>query len=380
MRRIVFEPGPKRLDASAVHSSNLRSVLAAIAANPGSTAADTGRITGLSPATVSRLIDDLLGRNLLLQGDRVRGRRGQPGLALWLNPEGAYSAGCQIGFGQCYLFIRSLGGQILHEQEFAIEQCSYSHVAAAVGRAFDLAMKRQEPIVRERFVGLGVAAPADFDRLCQTVLGTHSEGWDERTFCAELQRTIDVPVTMYSTGAAGAWAELAATPHPRPADYLYLFVDRFVQSGMLLDGKLWVAPQARHGGLGRMLVAQEAQSARVYDLVGAQSWLQEVAMADGANKDEVVARWASKAAAALAQSVQALTDAMDLPLLVIDGSLPPDLVGTLIAEMTSQLPQYAWANPPHVKRGVAGAHAPAKGAALRPLYNAFFSDEISVDG
>lgn len=375
MRRLVFEPGPRRLEASSVHNLNLRSVLTAVAANPGSTAADAGRITGLSPATVSRLVSDLVGRDLLMEGERVRGKRGQPGVSLRLNPDGAHTAGCQIGFGQCYIFIRSLGGKLLHEQEFAIERCSFSHVAAAVARVFEQAMGQQDPSVRERFVGLGVAAPADFDRLCQTVMGAHAEGWDERAFRVELERSIGVPVTTYATGNAGAWAELAATPHPRPADYLYVFVDRFVQSGMLLDGRLWLAPQGRHGGIGRMLVRQGAESERLYDLVGVQSWQQEVAHDGGASEAEVTSRWASKAASALAQSVQPLTDAMDLPLLVIDGSLAPDLLAALTAEVTRKLPSYSWASPPHVRRGVAGAHAPAKGAALRPLYRAFFSDE-----
>lgn len=374
MRRLVFEPGPKRLDASSVHKLNLRSALTAIAANPGSTAADTGRVIGLSPSTVGRLIEDLLSRQLLLEGERVRGKRGQPGISLWMNPDGAYSAGCQIGFGQCYLFIRSLGGQVLHEQEFAIEQCAFNHVAEAVGRAFDRAMKAQDPIVRERFVGLGVAAPSDFDRLCQSVMGMHAEGWDERMFRVQLERAIEVPVTTHATGTAGAWGELAATPHPRPADYLYLFVDRFVQSGLLLDGRLWVAPQGRHGGLGRMLV-KPGDATRLYDVVGGHSWLQEVVLDGHAGRAEVTARWVGKAASALAQSVQSMTDAMDLPLLIIDGSLTSDLLDALTAAVATQLPQYCWASPPHVKRGTAGAYAPAKGAALMPLYREFFSDE-----
>jgi predicted NBD/HSP70 family sugar kinase len=371
----VFEPGPTRLDASSVHDLNLRSVLTAIASNPGSTAADAGRITGLSPATVSRLVSDLVGRNLLIEGERLRGKRGQPGVSLRLNPEGAYTAGCQIGFGKCYIFIRSLGGKVLHEQEFEIERCSFGHVAAMVARAFDQAIGQQEAGVRERFVGMGVAAPADFDRLCQSVLGAHTEGWDERAFRVELERFIGVPVTTYATGAAGAWAELAAIPHPRPADYLYLFIDRFVQSGMLLDGRLWVAPQDRHGGLGRALVRQGEGAARLYDLVGQHSWDQEAEHCDCATRAEVKSRWATKAASALAQSVQLLTDAMDLPLLVIDGSVAPDLLEALATEVTRILPACSWASPPHIRRGIAGAHAPAKGAALRPLYKAFFSDE-----
>jgi predicted NBD/HSP70 family sugar kinase len=371
LSRKIFEPGPGKLDATGILNVNMRAVLTAIASNPGGSAADVARATGLSGSTVFRLVADLLGRGLVLEGERIRGKRGQPGVSLSMNPEGAYSAGCQIGFGNCYLFVRSLGGRVLAEQEFAIEQRSYQHVSVAVANAYDAVLSK---IGGDQIkpIGLGIAVPADFDRLCQVVMAIHDDPWDEGAFTTQMKRLIEAPISTYSTGSAGAWAELASTPPPRPADYLYLFVDRFIQSGFLLDGRLWAAPFGGHGSLGRTIISEA--KAKLYDLVGGQAWMQESANG-GTSQTEVTERWARKAARALAIAIQGVSDTLELPLIVLDGTLPPDLMDALAEHLAVELPPICWSSAPQVRRGSAGIHSPAKGAALRPLYTEFFADE-----
>lgn len=373
MRRIVFEPGPAKQDAGSLQNLSLRSVFTAIASNPNATAAECGRATGLSASTVSRLVEELLERNLILEGDRVRGKRGQPGISLRMNPNGAYSAGCQIGFGNCYIFVRSLGGEILAEREFTIARCAYSHVADAVIEAFQHVMDAA-PIGAENLTGLGVAAPCDFDILCETVMGKHGEGWDERAFRQEVELRLSVPVTTYTLGAAGAWAELAANLPPRPADYLYLFVDRFIQSGLLLDGRLWVPPHHGSGSIGRAEIVMGHKRQRLYDLVGCHALLQRMA-GGGASQVENTAQWLEQSGLALARAVQGFTDTIGLPLVIVDGVLAPELLEALSDELSLQLVASSWSSAPLVKRGRAGPQAPARGAALRPLYTTFFAVE-----
>lgn len=371
MRRNIFEPGPGKQDATGLQSVNLRAVLTAIATSPGGSAADAARTTGLSGSTVFRLVAELSRRGLILEGERIRGKRGQPGVSLTMNPEGAYSAGCQIGFGNCYLFVRSIGGRILAEKDFAIERCSFKHISGAVAQAYKAALADigDDSITP---VGLGIAVPADFERLCRMVMGDHDEPWNDAAFTTELEGQIDIPITLYSTGSAGAWAELAKMQPPRPADYLYLFVDRFIQSGLLLDGRLWTAPFGGHGSLGRTIISEAR--ATLYDLVGGHAWMQESA-AGGVSHSEITERWARKAARALAIAIQGVSDTLNLPLVILDGTLPPDLMDALAEQLAVALPPICWSPAPQIRRGAAGAHSPARGAALRPLYTEFFADE-----
>lgn len=372
MRRLIFDPGPAKLDPAALLELNTKSVLTAIASNPGGTAADAARATGLSASTVSRLVEDLKTRSLVLEGERIRGKRGQPGLALQMNPDGAFAAGCELGFGEGYLFIRSLGGRVLAETEFSIDESSSGHVADVVAAAFGTLRGQAGPIAGP-IVGLGVAVPVDFARLFANATGQQPNVWDERVFRQQLQTMVGVPVKTYAAGSAGAWAELAAIPAPRPADYVYLFIDRFIQSGFLLDGRLWVPPQSGQGAVGRMAARAGERRRPLYDIVGlppnahsASGWASLAA-------DERD-RWIADASEALAQAVQSITDMLGLSLVIIDGNVPSDVLDALLRGVGAHLAGLMWANAPDIRRGRAGGRARAKGAALSPLYAELFAD------
>lgn len=372
MRRLIFEPGPTRLDAGALQALNTKSVLTAIASRPGGTAADAGRATGLSASTVSRLVEDLKARNLVLEGDRVRGKRGQPGVSLRLNPEGAFSAGCQIGFGDCHLLIRSLGGQVAAETAFSISEGTQDHVAQAVASAFGILGRQLEPIGGP-MMGIGIAVPADFGRLFGSIRGRQPDPWDERAFRLALQKEVGLPVTTYALGTAGARAELAAMRPPRPADYLYLFVDEFIQSGLMLDGRLWMPPLSGQGAIGRVVVGAAERRRSLYDVMAGQHGNQRAA-GWPATRSEGADRWLADAAEVLAQAVQSITDTLGLSLVVIDGNVSSDVLDALLHGLDAHLAGVVWASAPELRRGLAGARGPANGAALIPLYAELFAD------
>ncbi|MDE3122078.1 MAG: MarR family transcriptional regulator, partial [Paracoccaceae bacterium] len=58
---------------------------------------DIARITGLSAQTVSVIMRSLEADGLLLRGEPIRGRIGQPSVPMHLNPEGAFFFGVKIG-------------------------------------------------------------------------------------------------------------------------------------------------------------------------------------------------------------------------------------------------------------------------------------------
>lgn len=371
MRKSIFEPGPGKWDPNEMHNLNLRRALTCVAAHPGSTAADVSRATALSPATVFRLMESLLAQDLVVEGQRVRGKRGQPGVSLQMNPMGAYSIGCQVGYGTGFAFLRSLGGEVVAERDFTFESCSARHIAERVAEAFGQLMAGQPETVVDRLVGMGVAVPVDFGRLGESWIGKTADSaiWHERTFQESLETAINVPVTTYSTGNAGAWAELALRPPPRPADYLYLFLDHSIQSGLLLGGRLWKGPHNRTGGIGRALASGSKQSSRLYDLVTPITVASEAGPAGAVDPNAITA-----VAEAICGPTQVLCDSMDIPLVIVDGTLPGGVLDDLVAAMNAALPQLTWGTPPLVSRGKGGVRSPAKGAALRPIYTAYFSD------
>src|SRR5919206_5388930 len=84
---------PRGSSQGGLRQYNERVVLQAIRLHCGLPAAEIARVTQLTAQTVSMITKRLLDDGLLLKGEPVRGKVGQPSVPLALNPDGAYSIG-----------------------------------------------------------------------------------------------------------------------------------------------------------------------------------------------------------------------------------------------------------------------------------------------
>ena len=75
---------------------NRRAVLDAVRRHDGLSRADITRITNLSAQTISNLVGELEETGLLLAGEPIRQKRGQPARPYRLNPDGGYAIGFQL--------------------------------------------------------------------------------------------------------------------------------------------------------------------------------------------------------------------------------------------------------------------------------------------
>src|SRR6187549_3515737 len=76
---------------------NERLVLSLIRLHGELPKADIARLTGLSPQTISIIMNQLTDDGLLRKGRPTRGKIGQPSVPYSLDPEGALSFGLKIG-------------------------------------------------------------------------------------------------------------------------------------------------------------------------------------------------------------------------------------------------------------------------------------------
>jgi hypothetical protein len=72
-------------------------VLQAIRLHGALPGAEIARVTKLTAQTISLISKRLLDDGLLLKGEPVRGKVGQPSVPLSLNPDGAFAIGIKVG-------------------------------------------------------------------------------------------------------------------------------------------------------------------------------------------------------------------------------------------------------------------------------------------
>lgn len=93
---------------------NHRAVFESLAIDGPRSRADLGRALGMSPASVSRVVDGLLGAELVHEGARLTARIGRPQTLLEVNPEAAVVVGASVRSRYVRLLFASLDGRPLH--------------------------------------------------------------------------------------------------------------------------------------------------------------------------------------------------------------------------------------------------------------------------
>src|SRR6476661_2491037 len=84
-------------NAAGVRAYNERLVLSLVRRHGGLSKAEISRLCGLSAQTVSVIMRSLEKDGLLIRGERLRGKVGQPSTPMRLNPDAVFSFGVKIG-------------------------------------------------------------------------------------------------------------------------------------------------------------------------------------------------------------------------------------------------------------------------------------------
>lgn len=389
----VFEPKGPGLHPSGLRKVNERAVLALVALNPGISSAEIARRSGLSPQTVSAMLVDLEHQGLVLRGPVTRGKRGQPATPLHLNKKGAFSIGCELGWRHMEVLLIDLGrgvlGRLRRDYPYPDARTGADDVADMVN-----SLKRTLP-ARElsRLVGLGVAMPGTIPKNIDA-LGAPAEQtelWAGVDVAGRLQELTGLPVTIFNDGTAGCWAELAALPKPRPADFAYLQVSTFVGAGIVASGTLWTGSTGNAADLGSMLVpGPSGEMQAVHSIASVHALEQRLKQSgaklpegdpgqwDWAGLEPMVGQWLDDSAKVIALTVINARAIVDFQTAVVDGIMPPAIVARLVEKVRDylELGRINSFGPPAIVQGTHGRLAPALGAAMLPIYRKLFSRAI----
>ncbi|MFZ1470820.1 MAG: winged helix-turn-helix domain-containing protein, partial [Paracoccaceae bacterium] len=112
MRTVTEGGAPKGTNQSGMRAHNERLVLSLVRRHAALAKTDIARMAGLSAQTVSVIMRALEGDGLLLRGDPVRGRVGQPSVPMSLAPEGAFFFGLKVGRRSADLILVDFLGQV----------------------------------------------------------------------------------------------------------------------------------------------------------------------------------------------------------------------------------------------------------------------------
>ena len=162
--------GQNRVDpveASVVRGSNQtgmrvhneRLVLSLIRKHGPMAKAAIARMTGLSAQTVSVIMRALEADGLLVKGEPVRGKVGQPSVPMGLRAQGAYFLGLKVGRRSVELVLTDFLGEVLQRA-----QALHSHPTPNATIAFaktqaDAMLTSLDAYQRDQIAGMGITTP-----------------------------------------------------------------------------------------------------------------------------------------------------------------------------------------------------------------------------
>ncbi|WP_230977421.1 ROK family transcriptional regulator [Georgenia yuyongxinii] len=386
-------PTPSLRQAS-LRELNLAVVCAALfRAEAPLSRAELAARTGMTRATASRLVDDLLAAGILEELEATGGRRGRPAVPL------RAAAGTFVGLG-LEVNVDYLAGQVVDlrgrtlAERVVPRDVSGADPASVLADVARLGTDLVAAVDGTRLVGTVLAVPGLVDRRSGQLLLAPNLQWRDVDLVAALGgATVEAfggTVTVANEAKLAALAMATAAPGRLGALRTFLYVSAQVGVGAaaVVDGEVMTGPHGWAGEIGHISVEPDGPPCRcgargcLEQYAGKAAVLERAGLPLSASPEELLGRAAhrgpagDRAARALDRAGWALgvvlsgaVNLLDIDQIVLGGELAPltaRLRPRLEAELHTRVLASAWASM-SVTSAPAGPAPAARGAALRAV-------------
>lgn len=351
------------LNQISVRSFNERLVMSLLLQHNGMSRIELGRISGLSAQTISVIVRGLERDGMISRGEAQRGRVGPPTIPMFLNPEGAFSVGADVGPLSIDVVLIDFVGEIRFKKTAFLDATKVDDVMATLDTLIPEALAQLTTEQTSRVAGIGLTLPAEFEQW-QASGETEGESVDLETHFHTLTGH-EVFIQDQVTAAAGA---VSMFEQPQiEGDYLFCLVGSNVENRLILDHRVYVGT-AGPGALSDFGI--DGLMRRLPQSVTAESiWRRETEWSDFG---DALTSWTKDCGEALAEMLVTLQRFVDVTQMIIASPLPETVCSEVCANAEQNL-----AAEPHghgtlnVRSSHLGTWVLAIGAARLPFHSRF---------
>lgn len=377
-----------------MRASNERLVLSLVRRHGPLAKTEIARMTGLSAQTVSVIMRQLEADHLLLRGEPLRGKVGQPSVPLALDPDGAFFIGAKIGRRGLDVVLVDFAGEIRHRNSTAY---AYPKSGDTIRRLLAEVRICEERLGKHvgRIAGVGLAMPFALWNWAEDIGAPPGAmaAWRHFDPRAELAALLPYPVYLQNDATAACGAELAFGGNAGLLDFIYFYVGAFVGGGIVLGGGLFTGRTGNAAAVGSMPVPDglggTAQLIDHASLVVLERSLRAAGHsvqtlyspdADWQGFGAVLEVWTERAARGIAHAIAAASAIIDFEAAVIDGAFPAAVRDALVHQAGVELHRLdlSGIDPPELRAGTIGPIARALGGASLPLFDRYIVDQHTL--
>lgn len=323
--------------------------------------ADLARETGLTKATVSTLVADLMARELVAELSEQSRARGRPATSVGVSGHSVVGLGMQIEVDHVAACAVDLRGRVLtverrHQDNRAVG------TDAVLGRLAEVTAAVLDDVSGRgaRIAGAALAVPGLVEPVSGEILVAPNLSWS-RVELGALSDVLALPmgteVVVDNEANLGASAELERWDPDVPASFVYVSGGVGVGAGIVVAGQLLRGVHGFGGEIGHLVVEPDG----VACACGARGCLETVVGAERSAADSDRAR-------ALARALTGVVHLLDPVAIVLGGSFAgDDLLAALVAEQLHAATLAGRWRPCPVRPSALGADAALLGAARRGI-------------
>lgn len=206
---------------------------------------ELARATGLTRASTSLIVEDLLREGFLTELAPQSVGRGRSAIPLSVSRDSFYALGVDIARRGCSVGLSDMTGTLLQYRKVADEADLIGSIVRELENLF-------KTVDKEKVVGIGISAPGPLDHERGQILAPfHFERWHGVEICRLLSEPFGIPAYLEHDVCAMAMRELE---RGESQNFMLLFVDSGIGAAIVSGGKLLGGSRYFTGELGHTTI------------------------------------------------------------------------------------------------------------------------------
>ncbi len=230
--------------STSVRAINRARIISLVRRYPGLTRTDLSRLSGLSKATVSTLVTELLSEGLLYEDSKDGGR--QRKTSLRLNREAGVAVGFELSPGECRGIVTDMSVRMLRRAQRSLD-------SNTVQDAMNTILAMHAELLADMALpclGTVVALPGPTDESGQTLVFSESLGWTDVPLAQMLREKLGCNVSIINRPRAGALGEYWYGAGVGMRDMIYVSISSGIGAGILIAGQIFTGAQGFSSEIG----------------------------------------------------------------------------------------------------------------------------------
>ncbi|TDC86213.1 ROK family transcriptional regulator [Micromonospora sp. KC606] len=196
--------------------------------------------TGLTGATISEVVRELMGDGLVVEAGRGAPTGGKPRTLVQLNPLARYSVGIQLERNTCVIVVVDLAGRQVARTSFqGVATMPPEQALPLVASQID-ALLATAAVDRDRVLGVGLVSYGPQDRRVGVLLTPQPTGkWLDYPVARRLAEILELPVLLDNDAAAAAIGEYWMGAVDPRSTYGCIYMATGIGGGVVVAGEVY---------------------------------------------------------------------------------------------------------------------------------------------